>query len=138
METRHAYDQVLWALAVWREARGEPYKTKLGVAYVIRNRMLDKAGRWPGTVVGVILQRQQFSAFNVDDPNAAKLPVPGDASWDDSCRAVDECMTSAAADPTGGANHYHALPASKSSTWPAWAEVSKQTAIFGSTRFYRR
>lgn len=61
----------LLSLALWGEARGEPIEAQVGVGCVIRNRVND--GRWPDTYQEVILQPLQFSAFNVDDPNLAKL-----------------------------------------------------------------
>jgi N-acetylmuramoyl-L-alanine amidase len=131
-----AYPLVLLALAVWREARGGTYNEKLGVAYVIRNRVADKLGRWPVNLPAVVTQPRQFSAFNAGDPNATKFPASSDASWEESCRATADALNGAP-DPTRGANHYHALPASEASSWPSWADPNRQTAMFGMTRFYK-
>lgn len=137
MTTTESYDPFLFALAIWREARGEPLAGKIGVAWAIRNRMTDAARRWPRTAGGVILQPAQFSSFNAGDPNAAKIPPANDAAWLECCRVVDAVTVSASEnDPTQGANHYHSLP--EQAAWPNWAEPSKQTAIIGRFHFYKR
>lgn len=128
------YDVVLWALAVWREARGESYAAKVAVAYCIQNRALDP--RWPNTPAEVVLQPYQFSSFNDGDPNATKFPAPKGAAWLDCCQAVHDVLAGMVSDPTAGANHYHSLP--KSKPWPAWAEANRQTAVIGPFRFYKR
>lgn len=128
-----AYDEILFALAIWREARGENYMAKLGVGSVILNRVADP--RWPARPAEVILQPKQFSSFNRTDPNAVLFPHPIDESWLDSCRAVFDLMRDTP-DPTGGANHYHSYQRGDS-RWPAWAIDSKQSARIGAFKFYK-
>jgi spore germination cell wall hydrolase CwlJ-like protein len=139
VKTLESYDPFLFALAVWREARGESLQGKLGVAWCIRNRMTDRQMRWPATPGGVVLQRLQFSCFNADDANATKLPAAMDPAWLECCRVVDAVQEAGSeADPTHGANHYHSFPASRPELWPAWADPAKQTAIVGRFYFYKR
>jgi spore germination cell wall hydrolase CwlJ-like protein len=77
-----SYDPFLFALAIWREARGESLQGKIGVAWCIRNRMTDQRKRWPATPGAVVLQPLQFSCFNAWDPNAVKLPAKvDDPAW---------------------------------------------------------
>lgn len=101
--------EVLRAMCVWGEARGEPYIGKLAVAHVIQNR--EK--RYRSTAAKVILKKWQFSCFLESDPNYTKLFRPlehGPAeAWADSCRAVEEAARGAP-DPTNGATHYCTLP----------------------------
>lgn len=137
MLTADSYDPFLFALAVWREARGESVLAKVAVAWVIRNRMTDAQKRWPATIGGVILQPRQFSSFNADDPNATKIPPANDTAWRDCCRVIDAVSVAAAEnDPTHGANHYHSLPVTVA--WPSWADEAAQTAVVGTLHFYKR
>lgn len=136
MTTAERYDSILWALCVWREGRGESTQGKVAIAWTIRNRALDAKSRWPKSAGEVVLQPYQFSAFLPSDPNASKLPKPADKSWLECCKAVDLVMSRQVEDPTGGANHYHALPPGDKQ-WPDWARPSKQTAHIGRHRFYR-
>lgn len=131
------YPRFLMALCVWREARSESIAAMRGVVHVILNRVRDPDFRWRGDVVKVILQPQQFSSFNRDDPNASKFPIPGlsgGLAWQDSCRAVEQPGD----DSTGGANMYHsgareALPESQRKYFPA----EKETARIGAFTFYK-
>lgn len=127
MPTADSYQNVLIALCVWREARGEPAEAQRGVLHVILNRTRDK--RWPNTPVQVITQPKQFSSFNLTDPNVTKYPNPADASWLRCCAVVD----APGEDPTIGATHYHSempLP-------PSWAEPQKLVAKIGNFSFYK-
>lgn len=113
-------DRFLLALAIWREARGESDTGMLLVGLVILNRALDGKHRWPRRVAEVILQPQQFSAFNPDDPNALLWPRDRDPTWKRAERAALAAIE-ASADPTfrhpaAQANHYHAT-----SVQPRWA-----------------
>lgn len=121
------------ALTVWREARGEPFQGKQGVAQVIYNRMTDTARRWPRTAIDVCKQHLQFSCWNSSDPNCTKYPEELDVSWQDSCKATMEIFAMQAADVTNGANCYYErhIPA------PAWATPEKQTVEIGNHIFFR-
>lgn len=127
------YNLGIWALTVWREARGESYNAKLAIAHVIRNRMRDQAKRWPRTPSGVCLQRLQFSCFNADDPNVALYPKDDDPVFLECCRAVEEAEAGGF-DASRGANHYHHLPAGQE---PKWADKNKLTVVIGKGKFYR-
>lgn len=127
------YDEFLWALCVWREARGEALHTaRLAVAHVIHNRALDAKKRWPISPAGVVLQLRQFSSFNASDPNSTLFPSRDSTPWLDCCDAVAGVLAGGL-DPSRGANHYH----SKMPTPPAWADLTKMTAEIGSFRFFK-
>jgi N-acetylmuramoyl-L-alanine amidase len=123
---------------LWGEARGEPIHGKIAVAWVVRNRMIDK--RWPDTYEDVILQPLQFSCFNDDDPNRESVInhlFPSCGAWND--RDWRECRYAAEGvydlwvqDLTKGANHYH----TKQIT-PYWADSTKVTVIIENHIFYR-
>jgi N-acetylmuramoyl-L-alanine amidase len=125
--TNESYDRVLFAIAIWRESRGEPLEAKRAVAHVILNRV--KSPGWPDRVSEVILQPWQFSAFNRADPNSTKWPNATDPAWLECCAVVDDPGT----DPTGGAVLYH----SRIINMPKWAVPEKRTAQIGAFTFYR-
>jgi spore germination cell wall hydrolase CwlJ-like protein len=95
-------ERFMLALCVWREARGETERGQELVAQVILNRVRDL--RWPDTVVGVVTQRWQFSAFNAGDPNALLFPSESDPSWDCCVNAADLILQTQK--PITTANHY--------------------------------
>lgn len=130
------YGDFIWALAVWREARGEALIGKVGVACVILARSVDALDRWPKDVAKVALQRAQFSCFLPGDPNSVLFPLPGGPEWGawlEARRAVEEAK--AGNDPTGGANHYHSIPDGR--PFPKWADEKKETRQLGGFRFYK-
>lgn len=115
------------ALAIWREARGEPLLGKLLVAQTIENRVQDR--RWPETYIGVITQRLQFSAFNQNDPNVVTYPSEIDPMWEDCVAAADFVLNAPTKLTT--ANHYHATYVT-----PRWADRTKETNRVGNHIFY--
>jgi spore germination cell wall hydrolase CwlJ-like protein len=125
------YENVLLALALYREARGCSQHAKIGVAWVIRNRAADPRHRWPKTVPGVILQHMQFSSFNPGNVDAV-FPIPPDDAW----AACSEAAAAPDADPTGGAQYYHSIPPGQ--RLPSWAMVYPLTATIGPFRFYKQ
>ena len=57
---------------IYGEARGESLLGKIAVGHVVLNRV--KAESWYGdSIEGVCRKKQQFSCFNLDDPNLPKL-----------------------------------------------------------------
>lgn len=124
------YDEWVMALAIWREARGEPVEGKIAVGEVIRNRMRTK-NRWRSTIVGVVTQPKQFSAFNAGDPNAVKFPKPTDGVWRQCCESVRAVMRNRA-DFTEGANHYHTKAVK-----PYWVKGKTPVCEIGNHVFYK-
>ena len=132
MLTAAAYDAVIAAVTIWREARGESFTGKLAVAHVLRNRAADP-NRWPDAPAPVCLQPWQFSCWNWRDPNASKWPDTGSTAWLDSCASWES--SAGMVDPTGGANHYHSF--SEVDRYPSWAAAEKFTVKIGAFTFYR-
>jgi spore germination cell wall hydrolase CwlJ-like protein len=126
-------DDDLFALCIWREARGSSFLAKVCVGWVILNRVA-RGGWWGDTVRFVILKPWQFSSFNESDPNSAKYPADNDPSWPSSKAAVQFAKSSP--DPTDGATHYH----DKSVGWPGgWGaqNLYTQTLTLDDFVFYR-
>ena len=129
-------DLHLIALAIWREARGEPIEGKRGVAFVIANRV-RKPGWWGKDWKSVILKPWQFSSFNSNDPNSSKWPTDdSDPTFNDCLTAAYEAHDGLGADPTSGAFYYHdtSIPFPK-----AWGEESQyeNTLTVGRLKFYK-
>ena len=125
----------LLALCIWREARGESYEAKLGVAWTIKNRcsQAPKEGFKPD-IAGNILKPWAFSSFMEGDPNSVKYPAETDPSWQFSMTAAID----PAADPTNKAVFYYSLPLTAPPK--AWGEVGKHiehSATIGGLEFYR-
>src|SRR4051812_40474848 len=77
-----ADDLQLLALCIWREARGEPIESKMGIAQVIHNRIaLAPREGFHNSVRGTILAPHAFTSFSVGDPNSVKFPQDMDKSW---------------------------------------------------------
>jgi len=65
MGAADSYQPFLWALCLWREARGQSDDAKRAVLHVILNRA--KAGFRGSDPASVILWPYQFSSFNPKD-----------------------------------------------------------------------
>jgi spore germination cell wall hydrolase CwlJ-like protein len=113
-------DRFLIRALMYGEARGEDPVGRLSVGMVAMNR----AARPGHNLRGVILEPQQFSAFNPDDPNRGKLldawrsdPVAW-ARCDETAVLVEAAL---ARDPTLGAQFYF----NPEPTRPLWADPAK-------------
>ena len=121
------------ARTLYGEARGEAWAGKVAVAWVIRNRA-ERGGWWGGTIDGVCRKPWQFSCWNANDPNRAKLQAvtPESPAFADCLAAAAAVLGGLVKDPTRGACHYHA-PGVR----PAWAAGKDPVATIGRHRFYR-
>ena len=122
------------ARTMWGEARGETDEGMQAVANVIMNRVARDS--WFGSgIIGVALKDWQFSVWNLNDPNRAK--VLG-VTEDDPVfvRALDiakRVVSGDLPDITKGSTHYYAI----GSIPPKWAFVLEYTGTIGSHVFYR-
>ena len=135
-----AEDLDTMARTIWGEARNQPYLGKLAVAWVIRNRA-DKPSWWGKTIVGVCLQKYQFSCWLDSDPNYKLLRAVTieDRAFRDCMRAAMEAYDRGGKDPVQGATHYHTLDTPKgASKWPPdWALELVPLTIVGDHKFYK-
>lgn len=127
------------ARTLWGEARGETVRGIEAVAAVVVNRV--RAARAPGgprwwgvDIVSVCRAPFQFSCWNKNDPNRAKLlaVTEADPVFAICRRIAARAVSGALPDPTGGATHYHAR-----SILPRWAEGKPACAEIGRHLFYR-
>jgi spore germination cell wall hydrolase CwlJ-like protein len=120
----------VFAKTVYGEARGETWRGKIAVAWVIKNRLMSK--KWGTNYVSVCLAPRQFSCWNKDDVNYARIKA---VTFDNE--DLQKCLAAAAAahfsielDPTRGALHYAAERIT-----PNWA--SNDYITIGGHKFYR-
>ena len=132
-------DLQLLELCIWREARGEVYDGKRGVAHVIVNRS-RKPNWWnyrqSGILANVILYPYQFSSFNPTDLNQGKWPADGDPSWAECCAVALAVTNGSDEDNTDGALYYF----DSSIDFPvAWGNPSDyiETLDVGHLRFFK-
>jgi spore germination cell wall hydrolase CwlJ-like protein len=102
------------------------------VAAVIMNRVRDR--RWPSNPTDVALQRLQFSAWNLNDPNRGLMQrVTGrDPQFYMALQIAGNAYDGFLKDPTGSANHFHSHRVN-----PVWSRGKQPTAIIGNHRFFR-
>lgn len=138
------FDLNTMALTVWAEARGEPKVGQRAVAWVIRNRF-EHPGWWSkakgipaNSIAAVCRCPLQFSCWNANDPNRARLDDPATQRRADyqAIRALcfDVLSAPPLEDPTAGADHYctkAVAPRTK------WAQRRTPVAAIGNHLFYR-
>jgi len=135
-ELRKIWEVYMLALAMWREARNQPFEVIAIVGCSMRNRVLRP--RWWGkTYVEVVLCRDQYSSFNREDPNAVKFPAFAD-------QVFPVCLSLAAAihdgvlpDKADGTDSY--FDRSLDDHPPSWATDGSKTHVMdaGDFHFYR-
>lgn len=123
------------ARTMWGEARGEGATGMRAVGHVIMNRV--KAGSWYGlTPKEVVLKKSQFSCWNENDPNRAKLltVTTADSNYALALSLAKAIYAGTMPDITNGATNYLAL--GSLSTVPSWVSKMTQVAEIGNHTFY--
>lgn len=129
------------ALTIWGEARGEVIESKVGVAMVMRNRVLNHY-RGAKTFVEVCTAKAQFSAWTEEaaQMQAEQELLTGDPTLarhsDPTLRLCLEIAKATIAglltDNTQGANHYYATSIKE----PYWATGAFALVTLGHHKFY--
>ena len=134
---------VLLTMVLWGEARNQTHEGLTGVAWVIRNRVLDAKERFGHDWKSVILKPKQFSCLNPDDPQAAMMLYPQRYStpeiWRRCAEVAEGVFRGDLADPTSGANHYYTVRRPRwAKAWPPrWAGSMTKTVVLGDHQFLR-
>ena len=146
---------VLLAMCLFGEARGESDLARRAVAQLLLNRARNPRrvfGSKPGADFAenlrrVILQPWQFSCFNPDDANRAKLLHPLDheepAVWERCLRCARQALQAGDYNAQHNADQRDELTANSDHYFddsihtPSWADPSKQTVKIGRLNFYR-
>ena len=122
------------ARTIWGEARNQGAEGMQAVANTVMNRVV-RGGWWGSTITGVCLKPWQFSCWNADDPNRAKLlsVTDADPQYAEALTIAAEAVAGTLADITRGATSYKVttLP------WPeAWGKEVAPLCVVGSQCFY--
>lgn len=135
-------DVTMMAATILGEAEGEPFAGKLGVSWVIQNRVTDP--RWPNRAGEVCLAPMQFSCWNPGSPRIATMKNPRalttEGIWNDCFRAALDAMYGFTPDPTKGANHYlnpTVTRRQRGGTMPGWYTPERIVARIGEHEFLR-
>jgi len=131
-------DQDIMARTIWGEARGEGQPGMEAVANVILNRnelwhVHPHFGH--GTVQSVCLAPWQFSCWNENDPNAAKLKAVSfqDPVFAQCLQVASDAIAGIIEDNTNGATYYYV----KNSPQPTWATGKEPCAEIGRHLFFK-
>lgn len=136
------YPWILFALCLWREARGCTLAEIEAIANVISNRAADPQKRFGKDLVSVITAKDQFTSISPpvnitrnEWVNATKWPGSEDAEFLACCAIADSFgQATNGADPTKGATNYYSVPIEDV---PDWADPDKMTLSIGSFRFFK-
>lgn len=127
------------ARTIWGEARGEGDQGMTAVACVILNRVAvarSRGGRywWGGNVIGVCQKPSQFSCWNRNDANFAKVQAVDnrDIHFATAQRIARRAVLGLVTDITMGATHYHTRDIA-----PYWARGNDPCVTIGRHIFYR-
>ena len=132
MNLHDAWEIVLLALCLWREARNQNGPAITAVACSIRNRV-QKPGWWGHDWVSVILCGQQYSSFNRDDPNATLLPSSTDSVFPVCLEIAESVWNGSQADTVNGAESYYDLSIPE----PEWAKEMTFTVRVEDFKFFK-
>lgn len=134
-------DLDILARTLWGEARSEGMIGMEAVAHVVHNRVAARSW-WGRDIVGVCHKAWQFSCWNANDPNRAKLLqlTTATVSFSVALAAARSVMKlesegrRAASDPTNGATHYYAP---RVVSTPNWAQGKRPCASIGGHEFFK-
>ncbi|MFT9026252.1 cell wall hydrolase [Acetobacter indonesiensis] len=126
--------QQIAARTAWGEARGEGVSGMQAVLNVIQNRVMHP-GWWGRDIVSVCQANQQFSCWNRQDPNRAKLlsVTDKDPQFCVALHLAEKMNGSALPDLTGDADHYFDCRGGR----PFWAQKKFYRKTIGHHAFYR-
>ncbi|PZQ48900.1 MAG: hypothetical protein DI551_00790 [Micavibrio aeruginosavorus] len=114
------------ARTLYGEAEGQNVQDAIAIACVVMNRV--SYPNWPDDVSEVCLQPWQFSCWNTNDSNRARITkAKRPDKWFEVCygiaaRAVEGTLT----DVTNGSTHYYATYVAK----PKWAKKGNKTPVY--------
>lgn len=132
-------EDVLLAMCIFGEGRGQSDEAKLGVANVVRTRVQARRKHYGLGWAGVILKPLQFSCFNSNDPNRPKLLEPLKweqlPTWASCWEIARKVYQGIERDNTLGATHY--FDDSLAPHPPPWAARMTPTVKISALNFFR-
>ena len=102
-------EEMILARVIFGEARSQSEEAKIWVAGSVLNRV--KSSAWSNSVHEVILKRDQYKSFNLDDPNLKFVTDPlldttQKDSWKESFKIAAGILEGSIQNPTK-ATHFH-------------------------------
>lgn len=146
VDERFIKDQDILARTIWGEARGQGFAGMQAVASVVLNRFkasqvsTARANQFGRSISDICQKPYQFSVWNKNDPNRAKL-LSVDESDKNFVRAItiaSRAMHGDLPDNTGGADHYLNVSVTmklRGGTLPSWADLKQKTVTIGDHTF---
>ena len=125
------HDDILAALTIYLEARGESFAGKMAVAAVIRNRMLHKYHS-DGTVKGTVLRAKQFEPWIGRSPKEIRFN-PKNKKMQESLLAW-QLVQDGREIVDGAVLFYNPTLVNT----PHWAEVYRKVAKIGEHEFFNK
>jgi N-acetylmuramoyl-L-alanine amidase len=132
--TARSHDVDTLARTIWGEARGGSPRGMEAVAAVVVNRLhKNRRDRFGGSIAEVCTRPQQFSCWNVGDPNLVKLKQVTESNREFlACLAIAErAVSGRLPDPTMGSDHYHTEQVS-----PDWYQGKSHVVKIDDHLFY--
>ncbi len=101
------WEMSFFALVLWREARGEPFETKVAVAHSILNRV--EHPQWWGKMLGGVIRKawQYSSVTDPNDPQLTKWPDDTDASFEECLNVCYGVLDGLYHNPFRGSDSYY-------------------------------
>jgi N-acetylmuramoyl-L-alanine amidase len=124
-------EDILAALTIYLEARGESFAGKMAVAAVIRNRMQHKYHS-DGTVKGTVLRAKQFEPWIGRSPEEVTFD-PGNKKMQESLLAWE--LVKDGRNVVNGAVFFYNPTLVNT---PRWAEVHRKVATIGGHEFFNK
>lgn len=132
------------ALTIIGEGRGEPIQGQVAIASVIRNRLNNKPYKYK-SYKDVCLENEQFSCWNLNDPNysflldLAEKMITGqtiDVSLKQCLWVAQGIDSYSIVDNTKGALYYLTNKLLEKNAVPSWAFIRKNPQIIGNQTFF--
>lgn len=133
--TWNDYYQVMLALTMWREARGEGREGMRAVGHVIRNRV----NKWMGDWDHIITQKWQFSSMTAPgDSQLVAWPDSPDERFETAMQLAEGIYSGMDHEDISGGALYYRNPRTATSEWfqKNVAEKMRKTATIGNHEFY--
>lgn len=114
------------AKTLYGEARGENYESMVAIAWVIRNRVTI----WKSTYQKIVMQPQQFSCWNRNDPNYDNIQNPNDDKWKTANEISHGIIDGKIANPVPNVVHYYSPKSMRpSGSRPYWSKPENELTL---------
>lgn len=112
-----AWEVLLLALTIWREAAGEPADGKIAVAYCYLDRVHHPKW-WGNNLIEVLTKKWQVSSLTAPgDPMLVKWPRYGDPVFEECIEIAQGVLVGYFRNPVPGADSYFATTLDEPPLW---------------------